>query len=168
MEKKPRQTFSISWAELGQRRMKPKVEKSITNFILKMFIQGWELRFAVLAFGRMRQEDCEFQTRLGYRRRHHLQHILLVFIPLQANACIGRAPFDVSSVYVLRTGNTCVILCTTAFPLSTRILAATLLLSIAAEKLTLLAWYRRGSMQCIVDGFCQWPRFVLSTKLPKK
>lgn len=62
-----------------------------------MFIQGWELRCAVLAFGRMRQEDCEFQTRLGYRRRHHLQHILLVFIPLQANACIGRAPFDVSS-----------------------------------------------------------------------
>lgn len=62
-----------------------------------MFIQGWELRFAVLAFGRMRQEDCEFQTRLGYIRRHHLQNILLIFIPLQAKACIERAPFDVLS-----------------------------------------------------------------------
>lgn len=49
--------------------MKQKVEKSVTNFILKMFIQGWELRFAVLAFGRMRQEDCEFQTRLGYYKK---------------------------------------------------------------------------------------------------
>lgn len=77
-------------------------------------------------------------------------------------------PLMFYQMYVLRTGNTFVILCTTAFPLSTRILAATLLLSIAAEKLTLLAWYRRGSMQCIVDGFCQWPRFVLSTKLLKK
>lgn len=148
--------------------MKPKVEKSITNFILKMFIQGWELRCAVLAFGRMRQEDCEFQTRLGYRRRHHLQHIRLVFIPLQANACIGRAPFDVSSgVRTEDREHFCYSLYH-CLSLSTRILAATLLLSIAAEKLTLLAWYRRGSLQCIVDGFCQWPRFVLSTKLLKK